>query len=796
MTGRSDTSITDLRQALLEAAQRQDVSALTRLTDELFAIPNADLAPLGELLLAIARLHHRQQDFARAAQVFDRIPNLPDAVRFERNFVCNLAALRLHRPGIFEQIISLPQPSVSGIDYAFVNGPDQRVLLARVRPNDPGAQPTLMAPGAQFQPCIDAIEKQVAANPNSPLVLGGIGDGYVISHLAANPHELFMDQQLAVFLLEPDPRLLRACLQLHDWSGGDGPIADRRFQVFVGEDWPRQVEAALDADPYLYLPRGYLCLEPDRAPFDAAITALVDSRGRQQQADIATAQAHYDARDEEELIRVLGDDPPRKPRVLFITTRFSTVLQYATRDTRRAFDELGWETRLLIEQERWQLFNSNLLAREVAAFKPDVIFQIDWLRGSSPVKLMPRQILHFCWIQDFLPQLTAPDAHTLVGERDFVLTFATPRFIDQHHYPAQQVIDMPMMLTLEPEASPDQAEDDAPRDDFLYVSNVSGTADEHIEQMLSRVPDKLKPVASRAAGSIVSTYEADGNLPTHHHLRQVLAEAMRREGVNTIPDQWKSQLIDQLWNPLNSGLYRQQALGWVADLAEERGLSLAVYGRGWENHPRFARYARGVIPHGRPLAAATRNATFALHLEPYACFTHHRMLDALMAGGFVLARAHPGNHLLQRIANSLREHVDPNFEADGDPMALPQTNDAALAACDPAHRDTLRALLDEGTCLPWDEKADAVRQVRCWQRAGVLAEESDTVPHLDDVSFTDATSLRGRVEALIDDTDRRTAIAAAQRQTIAARLTFPVAFQRVIREVRARLQARRAGATS
>ena len=51
------------------------------------------------------------------------------------------------------------------------------------------------------------------------------------------------------------------------------------------------------------------------------------------------------------------------------------------------------------------------------------------------------------------------------------------------------------------------------------------------------------------------------------------------------------------------------------------------------------------MQYGPDLEALTRRSKILLQLEPYACYTHQRMLDALLAGGFTLVRSHPINTL-------------------------------------------------------------------------------------------------------------------------------------------------------
>ena len=78
----------------------------------------------------------------------------------------------------------------------------------------------------------------------------------------------------------------------------------------------------------------------------------------------------------------MADAPPRQPRALFLTTRFSTVLQYATRDAAAGFEQAGWETDILIEPTAHHRIMTVATRQRLATLKPDMIFQIDHQRSE------------------------------------------------------------------------------------------------------------------------------------------------------------------------------------------------------------------------------------------------------------------------------------------------------------------------------------------------------------------------------------------------------------------------------
>jgi len=141
-------------------------------------------------------------------------------------------------------------------------------------------------------------------------------------------------------------------------------------------------------------------------------------------------------------------------------------------------------------------------------------------------------------------------------------------------------------------------------------------------------------------------------------------------------------------------------------------------------------------------------------------------------------RRHPANTLLQALFNFMIEHLPGHV----------QTTRQARAMVGVEHRAELEALLAQAGCISLSKTDDAVRQVRCWQRAGVLVRQDQAMPRLEEVSFDDKTSLRRLIERFLGDRDLRRAVSVEQRRSVENRLTFPVAIKRVVREIHERLR--------
>ncbi len=686
----------------------------------------------------------------------------------------NLEAMRIARPTVHDTLTGSTIPladATARVRYRVMECPSGLMTLADcANPN----QPMVLSPAGDPAHGLRQVVGSLSAAMKSGSALGlcGLGDGYLLSHLSRNPPDLFMDQQQVVHVIEPDPHLLVMCFALHDYTGPSGPIADERFRWYVGPGWSSDYRAAVFADTMLPPPVTCVQVGPTASAIKSVIdrvTVEYDQLCERLRLKVRTRDA---SRSTDELIDLFSDDPPRRPRVLLLTSRFTTVLQYATRDAAAAFTQLGWDTHTIIEPSPRHRPMHLAMLEQLDAFDPDVVFMIDHLRREQG-QLLPPNIPVITWVQDHLPNLTSREAAASITPRDFILTFASPLFIDQHGYPPTQCIDVPMMWT---SALKRRDEDTSQTgDDLVYVSNVSGVPSELAARIVDDAAGSTADLTRVCVECLLALYEAGDAVPTLHDLRALVGKC----DASNLNAQSVEDVVQRLWNPLNIALYRQQALGWVAESADALGLSLALFGQGWENNPRFAAFARGPVEHGKALQGVTRLAKVSLVLEPYPCFVHHRMLDGLAAGGFMLVRDHPANRLLQRLANKL----------DDDRLCDVQSRDDALRAVADDQRDALEALIDEAAGLDFSNAADPVRQVRCWQRAGAIVAQSQALPRLDEVTFAGPAQCRARIESLINNPAARRTICDAQWANVKDRLTFNAGLRRVVSQMRERLAA-------
>ncbi len=719
----------------------------------------------------------RQKRYQQALEAADQLDQsardtLEISIQLELRYARNMVALSRRRPGIYAALMKL-DPSDR---YQLVEAkPHANQRLLTIADTISAGNPLILSPNHDPTGTVRDIMAQLKPNYDSGigLIFTGIGDGYLLNIVAHHPPDLFMDKQQTITIIEPDLALLRVVLMIHNYSGVEGPIEQARMRWYVGPEWEQQLHADALSNQRLGQRSMVLKVGRDSESMSLVVSAALEAIEQQSKDHQNTIDRYYAELPSDELASVFIDDPEtrsRQPRVLFLTSRFTTVLQYAARDTARAFEQLGWQTVVHKESSRDHVVTIPELRSLLATFKPDLVFLLDHLRRET-ARLFPPNLPVVSWFQDHLPNLCNPQAGQSIGLRDYILTWAAPLFTDRYCYPARQCIDIPMMLTHPPQR-PEQWQNDG--DDLVYVSNVSGEPARLIDDIRSNCPPEARATFDQAAATIIKCYAEGDSLPTHYHIQQLIDESQSA----TLSHEIREWLLSKFWNPINIALYRQQALHWIADAADAMGRTLAIYGQGWENHPRFAPYARGVIQHGPKLEKLTRATRINLNLEPYACFTHHRLLDGVTAGGFFIVRDHPTHQWLPRITRFLDTH----FVGRHDQV---QSMHDARRLIDPVHRDELEQIISQAACLSFADDADPIRQTRCWQRSDAAPPEpgDSVLPRLDEISFTDKNSCQALLERYLDDAESRRAITEVQRLAVEQRLTFTANMRRITRHI-------------
>jgi hypothetical protein len=671
-------------------------------------------------------------------------------------FQANLQALRTLRGGLAEQLERLaPLPRVlltghGGVRLAVRDGGSLQLLPNPVPPSAAQQIAAKLCPTGQC---------------TGPLVVAGLDQGWLWKTLYDMPASTpaLPGHRPPLYFLTGDLERLWTAMHLHDWRT---MLADPRVCLLAGPDAFEQLRSMLVADDRMPWPRTAVTIEPKIWPAGESIDTLFRHVQQQASQRLATqrrlADAAYTwATDQAVADRLRAAGPLR---VLGITSRYTTFLQYSMRDWLDAFRRLGHETHMLIEDADHQAINKLIYTQAVAEFRPDLIVLIDHYRAEMPS--IPTQVPCVMWVQDQLPNICNPQAGAAQGPRDYCLGFGRLMHVRRHGYPAERY--MPATVSVNDERfapSPlTGQEQERFGCDVSFVSHASVPADAIVTEQVSQLSPEGRRLVCDAFDRLRAIYEQGQAVTQPIAIRRLIEQSLLATRTS-VDAEGIATLMDLFTQRINNALFRHQTLHWLAAM----DVDLHIHGRGWEQHPTLKRFARGVADNNAHLSAIYRASRINLQATPHGA-VHQRLLDGLSAGGFFLIRYCPGDEI-EAIYRPLHEW------------------------CRAQGITTDQEIFEQATpqVQTWLDRAEELLGVRFGEHdyslsdALELSADGDYIrsaaaiwPEYQRVSFRSADELRRLVSGYLANESERRRVAQAMRRPVIDRFSYVATTQRLL----------------
>ncbi|HLP85473.1 MAG TPA: hypothetical protein VK157_14085 [Phycisphaerales bacterium] len=460
------------------------------------------------------------------------------------------------------------------------------------------------------------------------------------------------EEALTALSLAPLERVLSSS-RVELWVGADGPDrvrAEARARIECTLGWALATPAPLFE--HVRWPRGELG-KVLGAIGEEQERETTSTRDRVMYWDRETAATR-----DERLQKRLG------LRVLLPTTRFSTYVQHAAGDIAATLQEMGHEAVVVRERDDHSILTPLGLLRAIEQLQPDVILFINTLR-SQLAETIPPHTTTVTWVQDAMRHLFVDDAAKRPTERDFIMGHLHDEMMRRLHLPRERALATPVLASEQKFHTGPVSEADRERYacDIAYISHQSETPEAYARKLaleagsnsqFARIVAALTPV-------VIDTAHAASihSVPLLPALQEITADVLRQCGGEAAVERGLHDVLHQVTHPIAERALRQQMVTWAADLCEERGWRLHLYGRNWHAHPRFAKFAQGELSHGEALRAAYQCARVQLHAG-LGGMHHQRVLECALSGGCTLVRIKADDvRLLEFWAqNAIGTHID------------------------------------------------------------------------------------------------------------------------------------------
>ncbi|MGE5390777.1 MAG: glycosyltransferase [Deltaproteobacteria bacterium] len=347
-----------------------------------------------------------------------------------------------------------------------------------------------------------------------------------------------------------------------------------------------------------------------------------------------------------------------KPRILFLTSRFTTALQYYTRDCALACERLGIQTRVLLEQSNMHVNSEYSCLKIIDDFKPDIIFQIDHFRWEWPY--IPENLVFVTWVQDLLPNISSRESALRLGPLDFILNALVTNidYLLDHGYNRDVIIEGPIGGNphIYKDYSLNESEKETYNTDICLFSNA-GNPQKGLDKILYMLRDS--PISDLLAKIFKSAYremyESFYNEEIIYSLDDYIKFIMKYFEQNNIaaPEGMVATIAEQWRLEVGFRILRSVPLEWL----HERGYNMKIWGSEWVDHPVLGQYAQGVAANGETLSKIIKASKIILGTNP-GITTHPRVFESILSNRFYLGYAMPEKEDWANIRKYLQEDED------------------------------------------------------------------------------------------------------------------------------------------
>lgn len=598
-----------------------------------------------------------------------------------------------------------------------------------------------------------------------PYAIEGVAFGDLIDAVQRGTRDLLVGYRPRIHIMERNQAQLAAWLHVRDLRE---LFADPRAYLWTGATATADFLRFQDANPHA-VPPTFVIRQPawgggSSPAFRPALDQLAEKNRSRAAASREHIRMQTAARTPAYYAQRLAGRANSALRILGVTSRFTTFLQYAMRDIQQTAAVLGHQFELLIEPDIFTpSVPDHIKAARIAAFDPDLLLIIDHNRHEyGPIYGFPIPFIN--WLHDDLAHLFAPQ-HGKFSPYDIAVGYITQRSARHAGYPPRQCCFAPIPVNqrvyrAEP-APPDLLA--AAQCDLSFVSHLSLPVEQFLQQSTAaEVRPTLRLLMSalyEEMNARITAGRVPLTTPQTCGISQELATRLGFELSEAEADELRRTFTDRLI----SLIFRHEALGWAADL----GLNLHLYGNGWEQHPRLARFARGPAGNGEHLRAIFQASAINLQIYPQTSF-HQRLLEGLCSGGFFLIRGTPADdvsELYLSVAHRCR-------------AADIRDEEALWNAPDPSLRADVRKL-NEVLMTPRRLYDGFAEQLHDYANGAHQLEMSTALPRYRDVAFRTRSDFEEQIARWLKNPDARREIAAAQRDHVLKHFTYDALLERI-----------------
>lgn len=328
------------------------------------------------------------------------------------------------------------------------------------------------------------------------------------------------------------------------------------------------------------------------------------------------------------------------PKILFLTSRFTTVLQYHVRDCKMAAERMGLSTELIIEKDSLCTGWTELLrVKKITEFKPDVIFLVDHFKFEDDELNDLENIICISWVQDPMENVMDKKTPGKLGSRDFVMNhYISSKEFNNVGYSESCLIDAPVPANsfLYKPYQLEEKEREGYSCDICFVCHGSAV-ETCINRVFNNIPVLHDEIYAVYKGYQKYVYETGNIFYTKEAFKMYIEQALLHHyNIELVPNVLEYLTNDmQMW--FNQVVFRQALVDWIIDAGFT---NIKLWGNGWLAEEKYKKYAMGPAKNGETLSKIYQASKIVVG-NNIMTTSAARAWESMLSGAFYLSNYIP-----------------------------------------------------------------------------------------------------------------------------------------------------------
>lgn len=451
-----------------------------------------------------------------------------------------------------------------------------------------------------------------------------IVESYMWEERIINAEELTRQKDLHMDMFNPfyltwDMSGINAFLQLNDLE----KILKLHRIVFLID---RNIISGFFMDYLSIIPK---YIYPYNADFLDFMDAVAKKRRNEVETLIQDNKRYYSDNSEKVIEHIRNGNP----KILFLTSRFTTALQYYTRDMASVAEKAGCKCRIIKEKNYLQRAAGDSHIEGIYLFRPDMVVVMDHMRCEYK-GCMPDELVFVSWIQDLLPVIMDPSTPSKLLPRDILINqfYSYRGILDLYQgidmidasIPVNSDIYKPYDLTLD--------EQEMYGADITMVCHMKGS-EHHIESIIPIYPELYRNQIEQIYRNYKEYVYCTGKiLHGRKEYTDYILKMWSKQGEDNVEEIILNYMIEDMESIYGLFVFRESLVRWMLDAGFR---NIKLWGNGWDNISMFKPYAMGPAPNGEILSKINQASKIVLGNNAI-CTAAARAGETMLSGGFYM----------------------------------------------------------------------------------------------------------------------------------------------------------------